>query len=65
VLQVLSAILIADLGITLVHLASHKIGVLWRFHAVHHSITRFSGLNGLMKHPLHQTVEMTASALAR
>ncbi|MCW2630431.1 MAG: hypothetical protein QOF66_4100 [Mycobacterium sp.] len=64
-LQVLSAILIADLGITLVHLASHKIGVLWRFHAVHHSITRFSGLNGLMKHPLHQTVEMTASALAR
>jgi sterol desaturase/sphingolipid hydroxylase (fatty acid hydroxylase superfamily) len=59
-LQVLAAILIADLGITVVHLASHKIGVLWRFHAVHHSITRFYGLNGLMKHPLHQTVEMTA-----
>jgi sterol desaturase/sphingolipid hydroxylase (fatty acid hydroxylase superfamily) len=60
VLQVLSAILIADLGITMVHLASHKIGVLWRFHAVHHSITRFYGLNGLTKHPLHQSVEMTA-----
>ena len=60
VLQVLAAILIADLGITVVHLASHKIGVLWRFHAVHHSITRFYGLNGLMKHPLHQTVEMAA-----
>lgn len=59
-LQVLAAILIADLGITVVHLASHKIGVLWRFHAVHHSITRFYGLNGLMKHPLHQTVEMAA-----
>ena len=59
-LQVLAAILIADLGITLVHLASHKVGVLWRFHAVHHSITRFYGLNGLMKHPLHQTVEMAA-----
>ncbi|PBC35446.1 fatty acid hydroxylase [Rhodococcus sp. ACS1] len=59
-LQVLAAILIADLGITLVHLASHKIGVLWRFHAVHHSVTRFYGLNGLMKHPLHQTVEMAA-----
>ncbi|MEE6140362.1 sterol desaturase family protein [Mycobacterium sp. 050128] len=57
-LQVLAAILIADLGITVAHLASHKIGVLWRFHAVHHSITRFYGLNGLMKHPLHQTVEM-------
>ena len=59
-LQVLAAILIADLGITVVHLASHKIAVLWRFHAVHHSITRFYGLNGLMKHPLHQTVEMAA-----
>ncbi|KZS65059.1 MAG: sterol desaturase family protein [Mycobacterium pseudokansasii] len=60
VVQVLIAILAADLGITLVHLASHKIGYLWRFHAVHHSVTRFYGLNGLMKHPLHQTVEMTA-----
>jgi sterol desaturase/sphingolipid hydroxylase (fatty acid hydroxylase superfamily) len=59
-LQVLIAVLIADLGITTVHLASHKIGVLWRFHAVHHSVTRFYGLNGLMKHPLHQTIEMAA-----
>ncbi len=58
--QVLIAILVADLGITLAHYASHKIAVLWRFHAVHHSVTRFYGLNGLMKHPLHQTVEMTA-----
>ena len=60
VVQVLAAILVADFGITVVHLASHKIGVLWRFHAVHHSITRFYGLNGLMKHPVHQTVEMAA-----
>ncbi|TSD94875.1 sterol desaturase family protein [Skermania sp. ID1734] len=59
-LQVMAAILIADLGITVVHLASHKIGGLWRFHAVHHSVTRFYGLNGLMKHPLHQTIEMAA-----
>ncbi|MEU8895601.1 sterol desaturase family protein [Nocardia sp. NPDC048505] len=58
--QVLFAILCADLGITLTHYASHKIGVLWRFHAVHHSVRRFYGLNGLMKHPLHQTLEMAA-----
>lgn len=58
--QVLAAILLADLGITLVHRASHHVGMLWRFHAVHHSITRMYGLNGLMKHPLHQTVEMAA-----
>ncbi|PFX02721.1 hypothetical protein CJ469_02237 [Nocardia farcinica] len=60
VIQVLVAIVIADLGITLAHYASHHIGVLWRFHAVHHSVTRCYGLNGLMKHPLHQTVEMIA-----
>ncbi|MCZ7379876.1 sterol desaturase family protein [Micromonospora sp. WMMC250] len=59
-LQVLGAILVADLGITLVHYASHHIGALWRFHAVHHSVRRMYGLNGLMKHPLHQTIEMTA-----
>ncbi|MCV7355392.1 sterol desaturase family protein [Mycolicibacterium fluoranthenivorans] len=58
--QVSAAILVADLGITLVHRASHHVGMLWRLHAVHHSITRMYGLNGLMKHPLHQSVEMTA-----
>ncbi|WP_205718214.1 sterol desaturase family protein [Actinomadura sp. WMMA1423] len=58
--QVLLAVLVADAGITLVHLASHKMGPLWRFHAVHHSVKRFYGLNGLMKHPAHQTAEMTA-----
>ncbi|MEV7013673.1 sterol desaturase family protein [Streptosporangium sp. NPDC051022] len=58
--QVLLAVLIADLGITLTHHASHKIGALWRLHAVHHSVKRFYGLNGLMKHPLHQSLEMTA-----
>ncbi|GAA3140160.1 sterol desaturase family protein [Planomonospora alba] len=56
-LQVLAAVLVADLGITLTHYASHRIGVLWRFHAVHHSVTRFYGFNGLMKHPLHQALE--------
>ncbi|HET8588556.1 MAG TPA: sterol desaturase family protein [Nakamurella sp.] len=59
-LQVLSAIVVADAGITLVHYASHKIDWLWRLHAVHHSIRRCYGFNGLMKHPLHQTLETAA-----
>ncbi|WP_031014293.1 sterol desaturase family protein, partial [Streptomyces sp. NRRL F-5727] len=59
-LQVLSAVLVADAGIALVHFASHKVGLLWRFHAVHHSVKRFYGFNGLMKHPLHQSVELAA-----
>ncbi len=55
--QLLLAILIADCGITLVHYASHIFPVLWRFHAVHHSVKRMYGFNGLMKHPLHQIIE--------
>jgi sterol desaturase/sphingolipid hydroxylase (fatty acid hydroxylase superfamily) len=58
--QVLLAIVLADLGITLAHWTSHRIGWLWRLHAVHHSVRRFYGFNGLMKHPLHQTVELLA-----
>ena len=59
-LQVLLAVLIADVGITLAHYASHRIDVLWRLHAVHHSVKRMYGINGLMKHPLHQTIETLA-----
>src|SRR5262245_28394399 len=47
------AILIADVGITFAHWASHRVELLWRFHAVHHSVERLYGFNGLMKHPFH------------
>ena len=58
--QLLLAILIADFGITLCHYASHRNEKLWRFHAVHHSVKRMYGFNGLMKHPLHQALETAA-----
>jgi len=58
--QLLIAILIADVGITLAHFASHRIHTLWRLHAVHHSVKRMYGFNGLMKHPLHQFIETLA-----
>jgi len=58
--QVLIAILVADFGITLTHWASHRNDLLWRFHAIHHSVKRMYGFNGLMKHPLHQAVELAA-----
>lgn len=57
VLQVLFAVLVADAGITLAHYASHRLDSLWRFHAVHHSVKRMYGFNGLMKHPVHQAIE--------
>ena len=57
VVQVVGAVLVADFGITLGHLVSHRVAMLWRFHAVHHSVKRMYGFNGLLKHPLHQLFE--------
>ena len=59
-LQWLLAVVVADLGITLMHWLSHRSAWLWRLHAVHHSVERMYGLNGLMKHPLHQAAEALA-----
>lgn len=61
--QLFFAIIIADFGITMAHFLSHKNDFLWRLHAVHHSVKRMYGLNGLMKHPLHQAIELTAGTL--
>jgi sterol desaturase/sphingolipid hydroxylase (fatty acid hydroxylase superfamily) len=62
-LQVVVAVLVADAGITLTHRASHRFGWLWRLHAVHHSVQRMYGFNGLMKHPAHQAIELTAGVV--
>jgi sterol desaturase/sphingolipid hydroxylase (fatty acid hydroxylase superfamily) len=59
VVQVLGTILVFDFGITVAHWLSHRWAPLWRLHAVHHSVKRAYGLNGLMKHPLHQAVELS------
>jgi sterol desaturase/sphingolipid hydroxylase (fatty acid hydroxylase superfamily) len=59
-LQLILAVLIADVGISLAHYASHRLRLLWQLHAVHHSVKRMYGFNGLMKHPLHQLIETTA-----
>lgn len=58
--QLAVAIVVADLGITLAHYASHRIPALWPLHAVHHSVERMYGFNGLLKHPVHQAIELTA-----
>lgn len=60
-LQLALAIIIADFGISLTHFASHRYSWLWRFHEVHHAAPRLYGFNGLMKHPIHQTIELTAA----
>lgn len=55
--QVVAAIIVMDIGVAAAHHASHKWSLLWRFHAVHHSVRRLYGFNGLMKHPVHQAIE--------
>lgn len=62
-LQVVMAVVILDLGIAAAHHASHRFETLWRFHAVHHSVKRMYGFNGLMKHPLHQGIETASGVL--
>ncbi len=59
-LQVLFAVVVLDIGITVVHWWSHRNDWLWRFHAVHHSVSRMYGFNGLVKHPVHQAIETAA-----
>lgn len=62
-LDLVIAVIIVDIGITLVHYLSHRLNWLWRFHAVHHSVQRMYGFNGLLKHPVHQTLEIAGGAL--
>jgi sterol desaturase/sphingolipid hydroxylase (fatty acid hydroxylase superfamily) len=58
--QLLLAVAVSDFGITMTHYASHRFELLWRLHAVHHAASRLYGFNGLMKHPLHQSLELLA-----
>ena len=56
--QLLLAICIADFAFTILHYLSHRWPVLWRLHAVHHGVNRLVGFNGLVRHPLHQSIDL-------
>lgn len=56
--QVLLAFLIADFVFMAMHYLSHRLPTLWRLHAVHHGVARLYGFNGVIRHPLHQTLDM-------
>jgi sterol desaturase/sphingolipid hydroxylase (fatty acid hydroxylase superfamily) len=49
-LQFLIAVFFADLSQALLHRAYHKLGFLWRFHAVHHSSRHMDWLAGSRTH---------------
>ena len=56
--QLLLAIVVADFAFTILHFLSHRWPLLWRLHAVHHGVDRLVGFNGLVRHPLHQSVDL-------
>lgn len=56
--QLILAFVIADFAFMVIHYFSHRIPLLWRLHAVHHGAGRLYGFNGVIRHPLHQSVDM-------
>ncbi len=56
--QLLLAIVLADFALSLLHYLSHRWNFLWRLHAVHHGLGRLYGFNGLVRHPVHQMIDL-------
>ena len=54
----LIAVVVADFAFMIIHYLSHRYAPLWRLHAVHHGVARLYGFNGVMRHPLHQVLDM-------
>lgn len=54
ILQVLQVIVIADIGYYLIHRMFHENPVLWRLHAIHHSIEEMDWLAAHRVHPFDQ-----------
>lgn len=55
-LQIISAIIIADLGFYLSHRLMHAVPTLWRFHVVHHSSEKLDWLASYRVHPVDQVI---------
>jgi sterol desaturase/sphingolipid hydroxylase (fatty acid hydroxylase superfamily) len=49
-------LILADLGFYMAHRAFHTVPILWRFHAVHHSIQEMDWLAGHRVHPIDQSL---------
>jgi sterol desaturase/sphingolipid hydroxylase (fatty acid hydroxylase superfamily) len=59
-MQLLLAIVIADFSMTMIHYCSHRLSWLWSLHAIHHGVHRLYSFNGLVRHPLHQMLDLAA-----
>lgn len=59
--QVIMAFIISDFGFTMMHYLSHRWAPLWRLHAVHHGVGRLYGMNGVLRHPAHQVIDIVVA----
>lgn len=55
-LQVVEIIVLADVYYYAIHYAAHRIPLLWRFHAVHHSIETMDFTANYRVHPVDQAI---------
>jgi len=62
-LQVVEAVILADLGFYTAHRMFHSIPWLWKFHSVHHSIEELDWLAAARVHPIDQIVTKGMSIL--
>ncbi len=62
-IQVLEVLVIADIGFYLIHRAFHTFPVLWKFHAVHHSIEELDWLAANRVHPVDQILTKAGSLI--
>ncbi len=63
VAQVAEAVVLADLGFYFAHRMFHSIPLLWRFHAIHHSIEELDWLAAVRIHPVDQAMTKMISML--
>jgi sterol desaturase/sphingolipid hydroxylase (fatty acid hydroxylase superfamily) len=56
--KVISSLLILDFMAYLLHVLSHKIGVLWRLHQIHHCDNHFDASTGLRHQPLEGAINL-------
>lgn len=54
IVQLFLMLLIAEFGRYWIHFAAHKVPMLWRLHAIHHSPNRLYFLNAARFHPLEK-----------
>lgn len=62
-LQVVQAVLLADLGFYGAHRLFHAVPALWRLHRIHHSIEELDWLAAARVHPLDQVATKGASLI--